>query len=93
MPRVKMTEENLVKQLETLDEKRRQVKKRLQVLRIRNAAGKRKALFKSIRKNEKEVIELIKNKAPEFFNKLVEGQPRKPRAAKKAARKRRVSKA
>ena len=92
MPRVKQTEENLMKQLAAIDEKRRQVKKRLQVMRIRNAAGKRKALFKSIRKNEKEVIEIIKAKAPEFFSKLVEGQPRKPRAAKKAARKKRAAK-
>lgn len=78
-----MTEENLVKQLAALDEKRREVKKRLQVLRIRNAATKRKALFKSIRKNEKEVIEIIKTKAPDFFHKLVEGEARKPRAARK----------
>jgi hypothetical protein len=92
MPRVKQTEENLLKQLAALDEKRRSIKKRLQVMRIRAAAQKRKALFTSIRKNEKEVIEVIKTKAPDFFKQLMDGSPRKPRAAKKAVRKRRVAK-
>ena len=96
MPRVKQTEENLLKQIAVLDEKRKLLRKRLQVMRIRSSAERRKALFKSIRRNEKEVIEVIKTKAPDFFKKLVESDPRKtrkPRAAKKAGRKRRAARA
>lgn len=88
MARVKVTEEYLVKQIEQLDAKRKQLKKTLQVFRIRAAAAKRKSLFKSIRKNEKEVLELLKSKAPDFFDKLAGEQPkRKRRATRKAVKK------
>jgi hypothetical protein len=87
MPRGKVTEESLVARIAKLDEQRKVLKKKLQVMRIRAAAHRRKALFTSIRRNEKEVIEVIKSKAPDFFKKLVE--EKKPRAGRKAAAKKR----
>ena len=79
MPRGPQSEERLVAQLAKLDAKRKVLKKKLQVMRIRAAAKKRKAMFATIRKNEKEVIEVLKNSAPDFFKKLVGGDA-KPRA-------------
>lgn len=86
MPRGKITEESLVQRIAALDEKRKTLKKKLQVMRIRNAAKRRKAMFSTIRRNEKEVLEVIKSKAPEFFKKLIDAEP----ATRKAPVKRRT---
>ncbi|HVT35264.1 MAG TPA: hypothetical protein VHE37_06760 [Nevskiaceae bacterium] len=85
MPRGIVSEEKLVAQLAKVEEKRRVLRKKLQVFRIRAAAKKRKAVFSSIRKNEKEVMEVLKNKAPDFFKKLLTAQPAKRGRRKKAA--------
>lgn len=88
MPRVKETEAHLQQKLDEIDAARQVLKKKLQVMRMRAAAAKRKSFLKSIRRNEKEVIELIRSKAPEFFEKLTTAEPKKRRrAAKKAAKK------
>lgn len=89
MPRGKVTEESLVQRIAALDEKRKALKKKLQVMRIRNAAKRRKVMFSTIRRNEKEVLEVIKNKAPEFFKKLIDGES----ATKRAPAKRRTRRA
>ena len=87
MPRGIVSEEKLVKQLEKVELKRRILRKKLQVFRIRAAAKKRKAVFSSIRKNEKEVMEVLKTKAPDFFKKLLTAAPAKAKRGrrKKAA--------
>ena len=86
MPRgVPQSEDSLVKRIAQLDTQRKVLKKKLQVLRIRAAAKRRKTVSALIRKNEKEVLEVIKTKAPEFLDKLL-GSGTK-RAKKKAARK------
>jgi hypothetical protein len=87
MPRGPQTEEALVKQIAALDARRKTLKKKLQVMRIRAAAKRRKAVFTSIRKNEKEVLEVLKAKAPDFFRKLVEG-PASKAVAKKTVKRR-----
>lgn len=90
MPRGPQSEDRLVKQLAALDAKRKVLKKKLQVMRIRASAKRRKAMFATIRKNEKEVIEVLKTKAPDFFKRLVTADnTRKPR--KKPGRKPRAA--
>lgn len=91
MPRgVPQSEESLVKRITQLDAQRKLLKKKLQVLRIRAAAKRRKTVSALIRKNEKEVLEVIKSKAPEFLDKLLGGGPK--RAKRKASRKSAVPK-
>jgi hypothetical protein len=90
VPRGKQTEESLVRRIEALDAKRKALKKKLQVLRIRAAAKRRKAMMSTLRRNEKEVLEVIRSKAPDFFKKLVgdeaEGTRRRGRRAKAVAK-------
>ena len=93
MPRVKQTEEVLVAKIAELETKRKALKKKLQVMRIRAAATRRKKILTSIRRNEKEVLDLIKTKAPEFFDRLSQAPVRKKRAAKKATGRRSRAKA
>jgi len=88
VPRGKQTEESLVRRIAALDAKRKVLKKKLQVMRIRAAAKRRKAMMSTLRKNEKEVLEVIRTKAPDFFKKLVgeqaQAKPRRSRRAKVA---------
>lgn len=87
MPRGKQTEESLVRRIAALDAKRKALKKKLQVMRIRAAAKRRKAMMSTLRRNEKEVLEVIRTKAPDFFKKLVgdEATPQRRRGRRAKA--------
>ncbi|HUS24446.1 MAG TPA: hypothetical protein VM369_05815 [Candidatus Binatia bacterium] len=69
---------SLLAQIEKVGGRLRKLKKRLHVLRIREAAKRRKQLFAQIRRNEKAVVSALKKKAPQLYQQLlVKGKRRK----------------
>lgn len=64
-------EEALVQQESDLLARLKMVRKRLQIHRIRASAKRRKGIFASIRRNEREVLDALQKRSPALYKKLV----------------------